>query len=878
MKIVKPVKVPVLTRVVELNRRPILHVTAILASPFSNPRGLLDEFSFWKLAAEALGASGVVDEGAAKARGEVLVAGSCFAPNGVPTKATYVRVQIGGVDKRLAVLGDRVWRGDVPTDPRPFTAMPVDWAHAFGGEGAANPYGKGIAAVGGEVPLPNVERYGALMRSPKERPNPVGLGPMDVTFQARRAMAGTFDKAWLEKHFPGVPPDCDPGFFNVAPKDQWIAGYFAGDEPFVVENMHPTEARLEGRLPGLRPAVHVTLRPPGTTASGGERFVKIPLQCDTVFLFPAVRMAATIFHGVLAITEDDADDVVHLVVGCELPDEPRPAEHYRRALEQRLERGNLANLSDADLMPPESSGVAPNPGPFDVGQWLRGENLVLKNARRGRERNFARERERLAAEGIDPDSLEQPPPEPELPPEDAEALRRYLEEQKALLDRYMEAGKEIRAKAEAQARVEFREMGLDYDAEMAAAARKAAGPPRFTAQGVIEEMTRAVADARAEGVPLDDLERQASDPAYRAMLERQEGAVREMYRTMAHFQPAAYPMDADGSARVRVLVGLARASQEPLSRRDLTGADLSGLDLSGFDLSGSFLEGANLEGARLEGANLEGAVLARANLTGASLVRANLTGANLGDARLEGARFDDAALRGAILARSEMAGARFDRADLSGADWFEARPAGARFDGARIEKAAFLKLDLAGARFDGADVSGATFIECELAGASFAGAIMKKTSFVTCKGRGASFRDAQLVEGVIAHGSDFSEADFRDATLTRTNLRGTALERARFDRTDMAWSDLSSCDAAGGSFERAILSQATMIRTRLAGASLRGANLMDALLSKARIGGADFTGANLCRADLSRTVGDAGTRFTDALVENVRTLPKAEVP
>ncbi len=147
MKVVKPAKLPVLHRVVELGRRPYFHVAGILAFPLSRPRALCDELTFWQTAAAALGEGGVFDEGFAKARGELFVCGSFFAPPGKPVTASFVRARLGNIDKRLAVVGNRTWRNQVPTEPEPFTTMPIDWAHAFGGVGFdRNPYGKGDRA------------------------------------------------------------------------------------------------------------------------------------------------------------------------------------------------------------------------------------------------------------------------------------------------------------------------------------------------------------------------------------------------------------------------------------------------------------------------------------------------------------------------------------------------------------------------------------------------------------------------------------------------------------------------------------------------------------------------------------------------------------
>ncbi len=138
MKIIKPTKLPILHRVVEIRRRPHFHVAGILAFPLASPRGLLDEMAFWQLTSTQLGERGVFDEGFSKARGEILACGSFFAPGGKPTTASFARVQVGGVDKRVAVAGDRVWQNQIPTVPQPFTTMPIDWGHMrSGGRGSS---------------------------------------------------------------------------------------------------------------------------------------------------------------------------------------------------------------------------------------------------------------------------------------------------------------------------------------------------------------------------------------------------------------------------------------------------------------------------------------------------------------------------------------------------------------------------------------------------------------------------------------------------------------------------------------------------------------------------------------------------------------------
>src|SRR5258706_237405 len=110
-------KLALLHRVLEVARRPHFHLAAMMAFPLDAPRALLDELAFWASVSASLGANGVVDEGFAKSQGELLVAGSFFAPGGLALPASYVRVKLGTIDKRLAVLGDRLWKDHKATEP-----------------------------------------------------------------------------------------------------------------------------------------------------------------------------------------------------------------------------------------------------------------------------------------------------------------------------------------------------------------------------------------------------------------------------------------------------------------------------------------------------------------------------------------------------------------------------------------------------------------------------------------------------------------------------------------------------------------------------------------------------------------------------------------
>ncbi len=871
MKVTKPMKVPVLCRPWQHAKRSELHLAAILGFPLSAPRTLYDEVAFWPAVTPALGQS-PLDEGLAKSSAELLVAGTCMAPGGQPTPATYVRARLGTIDKRLSVIGDRYWQRGVPSAPEPFVEMPIDWAHAFGGPAhPPNPYGKGIALLeknGAQVvPLPNIEPYGALLRGMSDRPTPAGFMPMDVTFAERRALAGSFGSDYLERWAPGLPPDHDPMFFNAAPLDQRLAGFFDGDEPFTLENMNAAHPRQEGRLPGLVARAFVAQR-----RDGAEVFHEVALRCDTVWLMPTIDVGAVVFRGRLAVADDDAADVVHLLVACEERGKPRSLEHYRAARLRRLDKdkGAIAELSDSDLMPERDSGVAPNVSFGELGQWTRSAGIAHASAARGRERQMERARERVRELGGDPSMLGMtPPPEPMPSMDDLDAVAAFMEKQIDGLEGRRAEALGIEARVAEEMAKSSEALGQDVTEVVSQGSEHTGGPPKLRA-ATLASMRELAHEARAAGTPALGIEEQLQDPEFLAQLEQHDRALLEGYRRGAHLMPVAPPMTEEASHLARSLIQAARDSNEPLCERDLTGAELRNADLSGLDFTRALLEGADLRGADLRGANLEGAVLAKADLREAKLARARLSGANLGGANLEGADLEDARLDKAVLMRARVAGAKFVRADFEEADLIEVEWAGAELRGANLARCVFLKAKLPKTSFAEATLTQATFLECELDDADFSNAKLHKASFISCRGARVRFVGAQVAEAVFVHKSQFPEADFRDARLDKTCMRTTELQAARFERAQMAMADLSECNASRAVFDRALLNNALLLRTELAGASLRGVNLTEALLSKARLAGADFTGAQLCRADLMQAAGDGETRFTEALVAHAR--------
>jgi len=192
MKVIKDMEQGLLMNYFGLDGRFYLSITIMTFFAFDNPNQPISEQKLWPFIQEEIGKEAVFDMGMPKPKGEILVWGRCFTPDGLPNKASQVDIQLGPIKKTLYVFGNRRWKksgfGTVISDPEPFTEMPIIYERAFGGRGFdKNPVGIGINPVAGQSgedmhPLPNIENPRHLIGSPKDRPEPTGLCPIDFTW------------------------------------------------------------------------------------------------------------------------------------------------------------------------------------------------------------------------------------------------------------------------------------------------------------------------------------------------------------------------------------------------------------------------------------------------------------------------------------------------------------------------------------------------------------------------------------------------------------------------------------------------------------------------------------------------------------------------
>ncbi len=282
-----------------------------------------------------------------KLRADVVLIGNAYAPGGVPVRKLVARLAVGEVDKSIEVWCDRTLRADGSLVNGPaFDNLPLLYERAAGGPGTDNPVGMAPDRDAyGSVALPNLTPPGARVGLDVVIPA-TGFGPIAARWPSRLARLGrTADEllpsAWQDKP---LPPDLDMAYFNVAPADQQPPTLL-GDEPIVLENLHPAHPQLSMVLPGLRVSVKVN-------GPGGEKPGQV--RCDTLWIDTSREICCLTYRGqvlvgnpseagwvVVTLDEDASDEPptdrgrprnLTGTVGIEEPDRPKPLTQRPRAL------------------------------------------------------------------------------------------------------------------------------------------------------------------------------------------------------------------------------------------------------------------------------------------------------------------------------------------------------------------------------------------------------------------------------------------------------------------------------------------------------------------------------------------------------------------
>jgi len=768
--------------------------------------------------------------------GEVIVVGTAHPPAGLAVTRYPVRVAVGSWWKEIVVHGERSWDSsglfDKPGPAGIAGAVPLSFARAFGGAGVANnPLGFGAT---GEA-VPNLELADRPIASRRPGGDPAGFGPIPPDWPQRRRHAGMPGKAGVASWWPWSPPQFDERFWMATLPDQWVEGYFRGDEPVELVHLHPEHAEWRTELPGLRARVFV-LRVPvdaplssarrGKLSDAGATFEEVPLVLDTVFIDADAAEMTLVWRGSTPVRSPKLLDILGVSFGLEPFRADRDPEHYLAML--------LADENEAAEPVPDGAAIkAEIEAAIAAGEAERARIVAEIEAKMTEARGLVKGVMDDAAAARTAARSALPAEFPTTEIDEARAAAATIEAM-------------LHDDATAPASIPLSRIGD----EVTAMTRSLRTVP-LAAVRDIPEAASLEQQLAGQVAPFEEMNRLAAEAAqFEQAFEQRASAIRTEVES-------AFP---PGFLVNRVIrpgdpLDLEAIRRDGLAEYDLRGIDFAGLDLSGVSFRGAFAAGASFRQARLGEADFTGADLTGADLSGADLSGATLERTDLSEAVVAGTRFTNARLGGANLRGLALTGADFTGVSGRYADFSGATVSKAVFREARLDQP-----DFTGTLAAGADFSGAVMPKADFGGAVCHDAIFDGASLTNLRAReAADFTGARLhrlqADDASWTTSILDRADFQDADLRRADFSECTLDSANFDRCDLAnavFADsqihataLTNANLFRGSFDRA-----TLVEVRFDGSSLFEAGFWEASL----------TGVSFDRCDVSRATLDSATR------------------
>lgn len=866
-----------------------------LAFPLLEPGVLLAEPDTWQGLTPYLPLIQALDMGGPKGRGEWLLAGASSA--GAKALPSWVaEVQMGQSLKRLRVHGPRQWQDGALSAARPVHSVVMDWRATWGGAAMAeNRVGCGARDGSNPITPPCIEHPEHPWKSPDETYKPACTLPLDVMHPLRWPFAGTYDSGYLERFYPGMPADFDHRFFNRAPVDQQISGMWRGDEPFVLRHWHAEQPCIEGRLPGLRPALHVALR--------GAPLQRVDMGLSTVWLFPNDLLGVLVFEACVPVHTLFGSDVERVIAGVErLGAAKHPAAHYEQLWHMRTERTPKAAafaMDDSNLCPP---GVVTRFAALDGASARSKPHPALEKMGDRMARQWEQAIERL------PKDM----PSPELVPM-VDGLRNMFRGMAELSKNKLDLqGKKVHEQLEAAERFQADEkqklkaLSAEYGAIMKKFASKANGQDTATALTGMAfladhsgpgALAAKLAQAQTSGMPttisaaeLKALTAQLDPKSIQEGWDRVDGLIEQnlargespddmaqAQRGMKRLRQQVAAMGDSDAEGVQRYVETAKAfaempggvtmpskpmegedwddySQrfmkeakppqfEPLIDDDLVAPNVvcaPGLHLRNRTLGGWRLRGMDLRGARLEKITLIGCDLRDCTFSDSvwldcTLIGCDLSGAKLERARVEKTNFQWCCLNKVMGENSQWVSNQFTYGLAKEANWQHSH----------WTAGTVVEMDLTHSHWRCSTLTRQTFLKIPFGQAQWTEVQAARSCWVECQME-ATVWDASVLKGCYLGDSHLSKS-WRNASLTHVSLRGAQLSQTdwrntKMDGVDCSEASLKNCDFSG--------LQATNVHAL-------GADLRESNFEGAHINGGLFIGSDL-----------RGTRFGHAILEH----------
>ena len=817
---------------------------------------LLPESAQWPCVQKALAATELLDMAMPKSCGEVLLAGHAYGEldaQGQPvTRHMSVRLSVGTVDKTLSIVGDRIWRrGLMPlqsvTQAQTFEKMPLNYAHSFGGEGyAENPSGKGYMNsrqrwLGKNLSanLPNINAAKNIPHRPLSESIVTGFGPVDIGCPRRAKKAGTYDRDWVTAHFPGYAPDLDWSLFNAAPEDQWIDGFWRGDEDFLLEGMSPTRKSLQGALPGVRMRVFI--------ARARHPLTELPVVLDTLWFFPDFNVGVLLFRARIECRDSEAADISATLLAYEnLCDRARPAQHYHSVFQ-------LRNATDKKVAMAHAFNESPL-SPLKTQEQLALEAQELaREQQRIQQQQADLQQELMQEHQLQPDFFSKSPqPAPlslEFPCYAPEAIARGDIDLSAFIDAVDTQTKKVQALGEAK--LAQLQAQLDQELSLARAALDAKQSERDQ-QTLAQQKKAAKKQLLGSGLA----QRWRRHQAFRdsKLAEVDETLTQAARRYAQKLSTRREPWLNDITQEMRAIITSMHSHGRQLAGRDFAGFDLSGMDFSGANLEGAFFEACDLSGCNFAGANLRQAVFVGANLDDSDFADACLVGANLCDCRAANANF-----AGVDFSETCLSSARFVQCCFKHSIFVKAiapslSAIGCDFSHARVQESQWLGAQLRESNWYSAHISKSLLLEAELNLASFKQASIHRCALIQVKAMLCDFSGADLDTVQFATGSQLLGARFIAAQMRSSNFRSCCLKGADFSNASVLQCDFSGSDLNYSNFSQSGLDRCVLSGAQWAYANLHGLSMGSSIARKVFCRESDLADADFLKSDWQQAI------------------------
>lgn len=343
MRIIRPQQLVVLKNCYQIGYESHMGISVVAGCYLSKPEHLVTEPQIWQAWKSAPLSLQMLDSAEPKPFAEFLLAG--HAGIGEEVTSLYPEVDVGAINRRWCIEGEGSKTG---LGIKPFLRIPMDHTQSWGGKGCKeNPLGRGYD----DDRKPTVMAIGAdgaaTVRSPLAAPTPVPYG-----FQLRKAhldavASGMTDPKYLETFFPGLPPNINRRYFQMAPPEQWLKkAEWPDNVPFRLTGFRPQDAVISGVFPSVRARAFIWNK-------NAQSPSELTLQRKTLWLLPDNDIGLMVFTGSLPLTHLFDEPVETLLVGMDHADELRSPEYYQQIYKKRsvTDAPTFEFLKDTELMP-----------------------------------------------------------------------------------------------------------------------------------------------------------------------------------------------------------------------------------------------------------------------------------------------------------------------------------------------------------------------------------------------------------------------------------------------------------------------------------------------------------------------------------------------